>query len=653
MGNAPSSLASSPGAQFVSDAARPVFQSFPPCHLYGDASTLYSAGTRAGYYLHYLAAVLSIIFLGGGRDLSGAGWYFSFVALAGASLIGLAIDAGNGEAVVVLDWAIVFGLVFWSVVVFARSVFCPPPSTRRGQGRDARQMQADLARERGGMVGEREAEWHWRYVAVLKDLHVGNGELESAVEDSEEQERDGDAALERALWQYVDAFAAARGDPSAIEAAGFILALYQGGDRDHIHETAVRMAIDNKQLELFRDAHAEALRQANIPFDQAQATTQALARFAVQDLSPKGQARSSGSPWQVMGNFQASAGASGVIGCGLGFILYAGYAAFTVWLLFRGVDHGKKSGCDVRIILIFVPVSIYSQGVVTALRVLASIWLALVGVPVFIVGWVMLAYGARNWWSETNHHGRRNPDDGPAGKRILEFKAMPYDSEKAKGKAADPSVTSLPRPAYVANPTWASRASDLFYDAAEFPQPTGSAVPEPRRAGYFDPSVEKGPGESSGLGIRGGQAVRAGLAGSVWATVMPNLDYLFFLAIGHTIAVVEVTIRINKLDMRQRSMTSMGELLAFLLGAFVLLRVLARCLLAGARRLRRQQSARWHEERWSILSIPPSRWQERYGALGRVPTQTRESFRRMYRQSEAKSVSSMGRFTEMIDDDGG
>ncbi|KAK3337754.1 hypothetical protein B0T19DRAFT_81973 [Cercophora scortea] len=651
MGNAPSSPSpSSPGAQFVSDAARPVFQSFPPCHLFGDTSSLYSPGTRTGYYLHYFAAALSIIFLGGGRDLGSAGWFFSFISLAGASLVELAIDAGAGEGVVVLDWAIVFGLVFWSVAVFARSVFSSQPPARQGQGRDARQLQVDLARERGSMVGEREAEWHWRYVAVLNAL--GNDEQESAVDDGEGRDRDGDAVLEHALWQYVDAFSAARGDPSTLDAAAFILALYQGGDRDHIHETAVRMAIDNKQVELFRDAHAEALRQANIPFDQAQATTQTLARFAVQDRSPRGRPRSSGSILRVM-DAQAGAGAAGVIGCGLGFILYAGYAAFTVWLLFRGVDHGAKSGCDIRVVLIFVPVSIYSQGVITALRVLASIWLALVGVPAFIVGWVMLAYGARNWWSETTHHGRRQPNDNPAGEGILGFRAVPYDSEKAKGKAADPSMTSLPRPAYVASPTWASRASDLFYDATEFPQPTGSAIPEARKGGYFDPAAEKSPGESSGLGIRGGQAARTGLMRNVLATVTSNLDYLFFLAIGHTIAVVEVTIRINKLDMRQRPMTSMGELLAFFLGAFVFLRVVAQCLLAGAKRLRRQQSARWHEERWRILSALPNRWQERYGTLGRVPTQTRESFRRMYSRSEVKSVSSMGRFTEMIDDDGG
>ena len=104
----------------------------------------------------------------------------------------------------------------------------------------------------------------------------------------------------------------------------------------------------------------------------------------MEELYPGTHARSSRSAAQVVADFEIWGGTAGILGFGLALVLYAGYLGFTIWVLFRGVDHGRKSGCDVRIFFFVVPVSIYNQAAITALRVLACIWLVIAGLPAFL-----------------------------------------------------------------------------------------------------------------------------------------------------------------------------------------------------------------------------------------------------------------------------
>lgn len=635
MGSSQSSVSSTiSGAQFVSDGL-PAVQSYRRCHIFGDSS-LYSVGIRTGYYLQTLAAVLSILFLHG-QDLKL--WILSFVPLLVAHFVVLVINA-TGPGLIVLDWEIVFGLVFWSVVFLARSLFSRAvPRPNVGLVRDSRKLQQDLSRECGRSINDQEVEWDKRYIVVIKVLGMEAGGMDNGGRQE---------ALHEALEEYVGAFGSARVAPGYGEAANYILDLYDDGDR--VRNIVARMMVSNTEVESFRDAHAEALRLANVAFEQVQSTTLTLAKVAMEELYPGTYARSSRSITQVVADFEAWGGTAGMLSFGLAMVLYAGYLGFTIWVLFRGVDHGRKSGCDVQIIFFVVPVSIYNHAAITALRVLACIWLAVVGLPALLAGIAFLAIGLSSWWTEQSlafqaGTGRIKKDD------VAGFKAVAYDAEKGKGPVGTDTHGVFR----------GSRASDTFFETSEFPtQQSTSSFKKETEGGMDDLVVE----ENTGGGIRGGGGIGSAM-GTAWILVRSKWEIAFLLPLAHTIVVVELTVHINRLDMRQRAFSSFGEFLAFFLGAFLLLRVLGRCLLAAKQERNKRKSARWFEERWRVLMDKPVRRGggdvSGSGGSGKAaeepksPTSgvlRRESLQRIstWQTSGRQSGSSMGRFKEMIDE---
>ena len=646
MGSSQSSVSSTiSGAQFVSDGL-PAVQSYRRCHIFGDSS-LYSVGIRTGYYLQYLAAVLSILFLHG-QDLRL--WFLSFVPLVVAHFVVLIINAA-GPGLVVLDWEIVFGLVFWSFAFLARSIFYRAvPRPHAGSVRDSRKLQQDLSRECGRSISDQEVEWDKRYIVMIKVLGTEASQMGSGGRQ---------AALHQALEEYVGAFASARVAPGYGEAANYILDLYDDGDR--VRDIVGRMMISNTEVESFRDAHAEALRRANVGFDQAQSTTHTLAKTAMEELYPGTHGRSPRSAAQVVADFETWGGTAGMLGFGLALVLYAGYLGFTIWVLFRGVDHGRKNGCDVRVIFFVVPVSIYNRAALTALRVLACIWLAVAGVPALLGGIAFLAIGLSSWWTEKSlafraSTGKMKRDDTSG------FKAVAYDAEKGKGPVGTGTrLTSVPQLPGVFR---GSRASDTFFETSEFPtQPSTSSFKKETEGGLDDLVVEENTGGGT---IRGGGI--GSVLGTAWIVVRSRWELVFLLPLAHTVVVVELTVHINRLDMRQRAFSSFGEFLAFFLGAFLLLRVLGRCLLAAKQERNKRKSARWFEERWRVLMDKPVRrgGGDVSGSGGSVlggggleepksPASgvvKRESLQRIstWQTSGRQSVGSMGRFKEMIDE---
>ena len=639
MGNTQSSLPGSLGTQFV-NTEQPAVASYQQCHIFGDSS-LYGVGIRTSYYLQYAAALLSLLFL---RGQAQKHWFLSFVPLLAANLVVLSLNATSG-GLVVLDWAIVFGLVFWSIVFLIWPVV-RGVDQREGPGLagNPKLLQQYLERELGRAVGDREADWHARYVDAVRVLGVGG-------KDDWEENQNRQDALEVALQDYVAAFASARFSPASTEAASYILNLYD----DRVGDIATRMMMDNKQLEAFRDTHTEALRLANISFGQAQATTQALARVAVEGLASTTRSHIWSSPGQALKALGGRARHSATVSsCGFGLILYSGFSAFTVWLLFRGLDIGSRAGCNVRLVFFVVPASVYSRGAVIALRVLACIWLALVGAPSLLVGLALLAMGAMDWLlgtlSANRYQGRR--------KDVLGFAAVPYDSEKGK-EAEVVSPVSM---------AGASRASDMLYEMEEYRQSMApSTVRDTRGSSFFGSVLIKDPEPSSTEAkMRGGSAEKKRWSGLGARLKSQKLwKYLLVLPLAHTIAVVEMTIRINGLDMAQRPMSSTGELLAFFLGVLLFLRVLGKCVKEGMGFVRRQRSAGWLDERRQILSEPPNRLSDpEYGggvlgkeisvgesSLGQDPEAMKGRQRKIYLQPEVKSGSSMGKFREMIDED--
>lgn len=659
MGNSWSSPVVPVGAQFATNNQSSV-ASHSTCHVFGDPG-LYGVGVRTGYYLQYAAALLSLLCL---PPTDQQLWLLSFLPLAAASLVGLSLNAAEG-GLVILDWAIVFGLVFWSIVFLAWPVL--RGASRAGSSEiisDPKQLRQDLEKDGGRPVTDQEAEWHARYLAVIRAATTDEHRRGSR------DDKPGNARkaprLETALRDYVTSFASARFSPASVGASSYVLDLYADV---RLPDLAARMLTDNAQLESFRDGHTEALRRANVPFSQAQSTTQTLGRLAMDGP------RSGDASYRSLSWWSATGGSTRPIASGLALILYSGFSAFAVWLLFLGVDHGSRPPCDVSFIFVVVPTSAYNPRAMTALRVLASIWLALAALPALAAGSALLVAGTTAWWDQgaptyptaapTNSTGR-------------------YDAEKGK-------ETDIPSPI-----TRASRTSELLYEMDELHFPmhhrsassptTASSFRDTRISSYHSGSVFTkdtiepimGPTSSpGGVDIRGGlggserRSWAVGRTKPVWAGW--GRGVLLVLPLVHTVVVVEVTISINEVDMRRRPMTTMAELLAFFLGLGVFVGVLGRCLRAGRGREARRRREAWEEERRGVVLAPATRlggeaggsWYGGGGGLRReaesglskeVEVGRREGGpkqgRRIYLQPERKSGSSMGKFREMIDEDG-
>ena len=646
------------GTRFISNGSGPPSS----CQILGDSS-LYGVGIRTSYYLQYTAALLSLLFLGGEDQKL---WFLSFVPLAAANLVVLSLNSTSGNAgLVILDWAVVYGLVFWSAVFLISSICRDAVRGSSGKDGDMKRLRQDLEKEGGRMVSDQEAEWNARYVAVLRVL--GTAEQAGSPGGLWRSFSNKQDALERALQDYVAAFTAVRSNPISADAAGYILDVYADG---RVRDTAAGIMVDNKQVETFRDTHTEAIRRASIPFDQAQTTTQMLGRIARDGFKSAAPCQS---PWRALQHLGARIPVMSLISSGLGLALYSGFTAFMVWLLFRGLNKGSASGCDVRVIFFVVPISIYSRGAMTALKVLSCVWLAVAGAPALLAGMALFVLGVVNWWA------------GSPPSRLEQDRHQGTPKDAADVTVASPTradTAEKGKEAEVASPatqTQFSRASEL-YEMDEYPQP-GSATAtarDTRGSSYFDALLvkeaglgraESRTGTGIGTGIRGGGSSSSS---SSWPRPRPRWEWLLVFPVAHMAAVVEFTIRINRVEMRQRSMTSMAELVAFFLGAFVFLRVVTRCAHEEVRRLRKRRSAGWFDERWKILATPASRLEDFEhgrgygggGVLGREISVGESSFgrdterasrakaaSRIYLQPEPKSGSSMGKFKEMIDDD--
>lgn len=66
-------------------------------------------------------------------------------------------------------------------------------------------------------------------------------------------------------------------------------------------------------------------------------------------------------------------------------VCWAAFQAVRPWLYWRGLERGQKDGCDVRLVWMFVPVSVYGK---------FEIWLKVWGVIMCGLGAVALCYGA-------------------------------------------------------------------------------------------------------------------------------------------------------------------------------------------------------------------------------------------------------------------
>ncbi|KAK4451138.1 hypothetical protein QBC34DRAFT_401427, partial [Podospora aff. communis PSN243] len=344
-----------------------------------------------------------------------------------------------------------------------------------------------------------------------------------------------------------------------------------------------------------------------------------------------------------------------VTSCGLGLVLYSGFVVLTVWAIFRGVNGGARAGCNIRFVFLVVPASVYNRGAINALRIFLCIWFVFIAIPALLFGVTLLGLGIVDWWNGAPSTARRKGTPDPTG-----FSAVPYDAEKGK-------ETEIASPISPASPTRASRTSEMLYEMDEFRTPTSpGAARDTRGSSFFGGSMLKDAEPARAAEIRGGNSKKS-------LNFRPRVSlacgkgkwtYLLVLPVIHTITVVEVTIRINKLDMTTPPMSSMGELLAFFLGVFILIRILALCARESMMRIQRRRSAGWFGERRSMVAAPANRVGDpdfgralrkevsvRSGESSFVQSAEAKGKRRIYMQPERKSGSSMGKFREMIDDE--
>jgi hypothetical protein len=73
------------------------------------------------------------------------------------------------------------------------------------------------------------------------------------------------------------------------------------------------------------------------------------------------------------------------ISAGISLIIYSAYCFLTPWLFFVGIDRGAKAGCDIKVLFFLAPISVYNHGFVIFLRVAAVI--------ATILGLIYLAFG--------------------------------------------------------------------------------------------------------------------------------------------------------------------------------------------------------------------------------------------------------------------
>jgi hypothetical protein len=373
MGNSQSSS----GTRFTSEGL-PVGLSVKPCHLYGDPD-LYGIGIRVGFYLQYLAAIIAIVTK---VDQDFIGWRAAFVPLAAATFIGLCINS-TGDSLIIMDWAIMLELVIGFPAFFALPVFggIRTEYSKRGKLRLRREYVRQLEPEREAGFDE----YRERIAIALGAVTEAE---ETIMSDTQRQLPDVRRLVNRVTAATLHYLNTVEGGPAG--AADRPLPNL----RPAINALAENVPDDIEALR--REVAGWGLRHhQNAALERILPTAQAAgnAANAIHDIARRERAiRHEILVESLLLKRIHDLGLVDTVSAGLSLIIYSAYCFLTPWLFFFGVHRGAKASCDVRVLFVLAPVSVYNHRFEVFLKIVAG-FSTVLGVVVLTFGLMFLAIG--------------------------------------------------------------------------------------------------------------------------------------------------------------------------------------------------------------------------------------------------------------------
>ncbi|KXX78966.1 hypothetical protein MMYC01_204728 [Madurella mycetomatis] len=370
--------------QFVPSGGVVVAESVQPCHLFGDPE-LFGIGIRVSFYFQYFTAGFILLYSGWLKykarpddparverlkgDLHNL--RISLTVLGLALFLALCINS-TGDSLVILDWAIVSLLVLMgtlivgvplleSVVVLfylkTKEAVAEIQYYRAEGDYDDVLLQNLAARRRHADTLMRN---YYLASCISRNAAQRNVLLREA--------RDDRIRMAVRSWnEYNATFQERDHHPGRVE-------------RDESDRIRNELWLNEFDLRTLQDQMEDASRQLRKDASEAESQRERVKQFEKQWLGASVRRLF---VWQDMQNAREDLMPESM---SAGFLLltWTAYLAAMPWLYFRGLYNGTKPGtCDIRIPLFYYPLTIYSQGFITFMRVGAVMGLALYGPALF------------------------------------------------------------------------------------------------------------------------------------------------------------------------------------------------------------------------------------------------------------------------------
>lgn len=221
------------------------------------------------------------------------------------------------------------------------------------------------------------------------------------------------------------------------------------------------------------------------------------------------------------------------VSAGLSLIIYSANCFFTPWLFFLGINRGSKAGYDIRVLFVLAPVSVYNNRFTIFLKFLA-IFATILGFIVFAFGLMLLTIGLSLPFEKVAENRRTSRNQGTEN--------PPAEPDMHMTGAL---VQQTDRAAEHIHHYWLTRhmhdvRQQYHYLVNTSEEPTKKAIDKDINFNRI-----------------------------VWGCSL-------FLILVETIVVVKMTIKVNHLTVGPL-LSSTGQLIALLVGVFILLLVLYRC----------------------------------------------------------------------------